>query len=379
MNIPKLLSNYRNAILTATEGGCTLPAAAYSVLLSRFRYGLGPEFHSIFELWKKPTASWKNYIGSLEANETHKAFSRPEDQQLTNDKLAFAAHCIDHGLPTIPIICAIDSKPNPLCAEIPNGFELETWLKIMRSAPTRIFLKPIAGLHGTGAFSATRVGSDWKYLGTTGDDRALHAYCIANMVTRRGWIIQPEIRPHAEVARRFSPRALSTVRIVTYMDKDEPKLLFSVFRIPVGDNATDNWSLGLSGNLVAPIDMTDGTLGTARTSRCKTWPAMVSTDTHPDTGARIAGYKMPYWNEATELAIRAQGVFKQVPTLGWDIAITDTGPIIVETNCNYAVELIEVSLQRGIREDLAPTFSYPRVVRDASAGADSLGHRTRTA
>lgn len=365
MKILETVSEYRNAIVTATTAGCSLPAAAHSVFLSRFRYGLGPQFHSLFELWNKPTSSWKNYIASYEVNETHRAFSHATDQQLTNDKLAFAAHCMAHGLPTIPIICAIDRKPMPQHVEIPNGLDLETWLAGMRSAPVRIFLKPIAGSHGTGAFYATRAGNAWKYADKTGDDRALHAYCIENMKSRRGWIVQPEIRPHAEMAQKLSPRALCTVRIVTYMDKDVPRLLFAVLRIPVGDNPTDNWSLGLSGNLVAPIDIEDGTLGTARTSRSKTWPAMFATDTHPDTGARIEGYSIPYWNEAKELAVRAQGVFKQVPTLGWDIAITDTGPLIVETNFNYAVELIEVSLQRGIRQDLAPTFSYPPVVRNA--------------
>lgn len=361
----KTLSDYTNAIRTARDGGCPLPAAAHSVLLSRFRYGLGPQFHSIFELWNKPTASWKNYVVSREVNDSHLRFSRARDKQLTNNKLAFAQHCMANGLPTIPVICAIDRKASLQSGEILNGLALEDWLAIMNSAPERIFFKPIAGSHGTGAFSATRTGNDWKYLDRTGDDRALHVYCMENMQDGRGWIIQPEIRPHAEVAQKFSPRALCTVRMVTYMDKEVPRLLFSVLRIPVGKSNTDNWSLGLSGNLVAPVDMEDGTLGTARTSRSKTWPLMFATETHPDTGARIEGYRLPYWKEAKELAIRAQQIFRQVPTLGWDIAITDTGPILVETNWNYAVELIEVSLQRGIREDLAPTFSYPPAERNA--------------
>lgn len=360
----KTLSDYGNAIRTAREGGCSLPAAAHSVLLSRFKYGVGPQFHSTFELWNKPRASWKNYILSREVNDTHMTFSHARDQQLTNDKLAFAAHCMAHDLPTIPVICAIDRKPGRDRGEIPNGLELHDWLEIMKAAPAHIFLKPINGAHGTGAFSASRAGDGWTYLDRAGSDRDLHAYCISNLQGMRGWIVQPEVRPHADVARQLSPAALCTVRMVTYMDKETPRLLFSVLRIPAGKSSTDNWSLGYTGNFVAPVDLEDGTVGPARTSRSTTWPAIYATDTHPDTGAKINGYRLPHWQEARALAIRAQGVFCQVPTLGWDIAITDTGPIVVETNCNYAVELIEVALQRGIREDLAPTFSYPRVARD---------------
>lgn len=82
---------------------------------------------------------------------------------------------------------------------------------------------------------------------------------------------------------------------------------------------------------------------------------------HPDTQQRISGYRLPHWNAVCKLLLDGQASLPQIPTLGWDIAICDDGPCIVETNWGYGVTLIEVAMQRGIRKELAPTFSYPMV------------------
>lgn len=362
VSIRKLLSDYVNATWTASHyGGMNLPTAIYSVLLARLRYKLGPEFHSLFELWNKPESSWPEYIGSYELNEAHKAFSQPEDRYLTKDKIAFAGHCLENDLPTVPIIAAIDRSTLRGSAFSQDDAPTEEWMTAIASAPSRLFLKQIDGGQGVGAFTAKRDRDLWRFGGKTGTAEDLHAFCLKNMLGKRGWIVQPEIRPHPQLAQQLSPRALSTARLVTYMDGLEPKLLFAVLRIPVGDSETDNWSLGLSGNLVAPIDLTSGALGPGRTSRSKHWPIIYATKKHPDTGKDIENYILPYWEETRTLALRAQSTLPQVPTTGWDIAITETGPVILETNSGYGIEIHEVALQRGLRGDLAPTLAYPRI------------------
>lgn len=366
--IPLFIMNYWNATRTAERlGRISGIRAVSSVLLARLRYNLGPEFHSIFELWNKPVLSWPDFVGSHEVNEAHKAFSLPEDRFLTKDKLAFAGHCVRYGLPTVPTLLVMDRKPGPGQSEFANGLALNVWQTQLASAPERIFIKQIDGGHGLGAFSATREGDEWRYRGQRGDAAALHAYCLDQMLGRRGWLVQTEIRPHPAIAKQLSPRALCTARLVTFMTAQGPRLLFSVLRIPVGDNETDNWSLGMTGNLVAPIDPDTGALGTGRSSRSSRWPELYGTRTHPDTGLAIEGFVLPHWAEAKQLALDAQGTLPQVPTTGWDIAITDQGPLIVETNWGYGVELIQVALQRGIRADLAPTFACPRIGEGAPA------------
>ena len=46
----------------------------------------------------------------------------------------------------------------------------------------------------------------------------------------------------------------------------------------------------------------------------------------------IKGFQIPFWNEIIKMLISAANVVKEVGYIGWDVAITKTGPIIIEGN-----------------------------------------------
>lgn len=52
---------------------------------------------------------------------------------------------------------------------------------------------------------------------------------------------------------------------------------------------------------------------------------------HPDSGFTFEGFKVPYFKEACEEVLK--GV-KVIPDrfIGWDVAITPNGPVIIEAN-----------------------------------------------
>ena len=74
-----------------------------------------------------------------------------------------------------------------------------------------------------------------------------------------------------------------------------------------------------------------GRLGPLRTPG----PGAVSLVDHPTLpgwGTRIEGIELPMWDEALELAHAAMPHFLPNRSIGWDVAITDRGPVIVEAN-----------------------------------------------
>src|SRR5262249_8226266 len=64
-------------------------------------------------------------------------------------------------------------------------------------------------------------------------------------------------------------------------------------------------------------------------------------DTHPVTGAQITGRKLPLWDEVLDLARRAHEAFGDQVAIGWDIAILDDGPSLVEGNKSPDLDIIQ--------------------------------------
>ena len=52
----------------------------------------------------------------------------------------------------------------------------------------------------------------------------------------------------------------------------------------------------------------------------------------PATGVRVLGRSLPMFAECCELARRAALLLLPMRTLGWDIAITPDGPVLLEGN-----------------------------------------------
>jgi hypothetical protein len=62
---------------------------------------------------------------------------------------------------------------------------------------------------------------------------------------------------------------------------------------------------------------------------------MIRHDVHPVTGARVKGFRLPDWHRALDLTLRAHRVFYDFPSIGWDVALTPEGPVLVEANYNW--------------------------------------------
>lgn len=356
MQLPQVLAGYRNAISVASAGATMrVPAMACSVLRARLGFQIGPRYHSLFDLKRLPAQAWKEYIQDKDANPVLLAVNKQENLAWGRDKAAFTAHCVRNGLPAIPIICVIarmDMLDLPGISRVASAEELTHALV---DAPERLFVKLLDGAHGEDAFSVRRKGQSWSFDGQTGQAADLYRFCMQRLGERTGWLIQPAIEPHPALAQIMGG-ALGTVRAVTYLSGAGPRILLPVLRMPAGGNVTDNFSEGTAGNIVAPIDLATGILGAGRTSRSRDWPDMVSVEEHPDTGCRIEGFQLPCWPQAVDLMLRAQERTPRLRTLGWDIALTGAGPVIVESNTGYDVNLLQVAYGRGIRRDLEPIF-----------------------
>ncbi len=158
----------------------------------------------------------------------------------------------------------------------------------------------------------------------------------------RRFVVQERLRPHPDL-RPLAGETLATIRLVTYIDDPgDVRALRATMRVPLLDAGVDNFS---AGNLAAPIDLTTGVLGQALERETGRRHAL-----HPRTGAPLEGFAVPDWPAVLLLVARAALAFDRLPTIGWDVAITASGPVLVEGNSRYQLNVIQMPHGRGVWE-----------------------------
>jgi hypothetical protein len=121
---------------------------------------------------------------------------------------------------------------------------------------------------------------------------------------------------------------LSTLRLVTYNDvKGHITPFVAVQRMGTASAAADNFARG---GIAARVN-DDGVLAPRAAMRHPV-AGFTELESHPDTGRRIGGFRLPHWNDSLALARRAHVLYPGVPFIGWDVAVLEDGPVLLEGN-----------------------------------------------
>ncbi|HEY0970331.1 MAG TPA: sugar-transfer associated ATP-grasp domain-containing protein [Gemmatimonadales bacterium] len=198
-----------------------------------------------------------------------------------------------------------------------------------------VFCKPRFGMQGTGVFRLQvcdgRAHADG--LPTTIDD----------LTTRMGHcVLQRPVVQHPVMAE-LHPSSVNTLRVITVRDREGPRAFSRpLARIGFGGSVVDNGNAGGiqvfvdpgTGRMVGPGLMLRGGVVTH----------------HPDSGIALDGFEIPHYERAIELAVRLHGELPGLHSIGWDLAMTDDGPVFIEGNDNWAAGL-RLGLEPGFREE----------------------------
>jgi hypothetical protein len=148
-------------------------------------------------------------------------------------------------------------------------------------------------------------------------------------------VVQPVIRQHPALGALY-PHSVNTVRIDTLRTEGGIISNAAVLRMGAGGSVVDN---GAAGGLVAGLDLATGRL--RRIARQKPKYGHALHDRHPDTGTRFADVTVPFWRDIRAVVVRAA---EQLPfgSLGWDVAVTADGPVIIEANSHWDVTVMQL-------------------------------------
>lgn len=322
----------RNGAIVAERFGRPLGAQ----LVDHFRLfwvaGLLPPWYYIYELYGDPaTGHARSFITRWENKggiNTLLKEQRPP-RSVVSDKIAFERHCRAVGIPVIPTIGVARDG-------------VMTWSRSKRDCDW--FVKPVGGKGGRGIERWDRVGTEQLRKGKESASIDTVIERLSRRSAAEPFLIQPRIENHPALSD-LNNGALATVRALTCLDEEgRPELVAAVFRMAIGDNnVIDNVH---AGGIVAAIDLDSGTLGPA--TDLGTDLSMGWLDAHPATGAPITGRVLPYAERLKPFAERAHRAFADRTLIGWDIAITAGGLVVVEANGAPDLDIMQRPSRRGM-------------------------------
>lgn len=242
-------------------------------------------------------------------------------------KARFHAACTRRGLPVAPVL-----------ARVERG-RME-WVSGEGLPRRDLMLKPCGGSSGIGIERWVRASDrdGWQRGAARLDEEGLLDR-VLTLSRDDAYLVCPRLVNEPEIAR-FTPGGLATFRVVTARRTGEdPAPIAMALRMPTGDAAVDNFH---AGGIAAAVDLATGRMGPAH--------AMELSDpfrSHPDTGARIEGHALTRWREVCELAVTAHRRFADFSTVGWDVALTTEGVVLMEANTFWCYEIVQLTAGRA--------------------------------
>jgi hypothetical protein len=250
---------------------------------------------------------------------------RGADPRDVQDKARFARICTGYGLPHVAVLGEFGpARPSP-----DNSWEQGL------EPDAEVWVKPLSLQGGVGAECWRRKGGGYE---AQDGQRLTGAEFLAHL-SKRPCVLQRRLHNHPEVDS-ITNGWLATLRIVTALGRDgRTELLGNGLGLPSGKSMT------ASAGLTCSVGWEDGVI--FRTAD----PALINRAAapdicHPDTGVLLLGRKVPFWLESLELVQAAhRTAFPKFATLGWDVALTPDGPLLLETNSGWGALSLQIVFQ----------------------------------
>lgn len=266
----------------------------FDMLACGIKYQAGYMDYALFEMYSLNKAQRKTIVTRGINNSLIKRFNDPAYTDVFDDKRKFNR--------------AFDPFLNRRWLDLETSSE-EDFEKFLKVCPC-FMAKPAKGMCGKGIerLSVSEFDSPDE---------------IKSYLMEKSLYLLEEVVSQHPVMSGLHPHSVNTCRVVTITGNGKTNVAVAYLRIGNG-KPVDNFN---SCGMVVPVEEDRGEV---------IYPAINKKgelfETHPITGTAIIGFKIPMWQQVLNLAEKAGAVVPQVGLVGWDIALTEKGPLIIEGN-----------------------------------------------
>ncbi len=255
----------------------------------------------------------------------------------TEDKWLSYTLLAEFGLRVPRTLAVVDRSQRDFARtrKLTSAGDLGTFLG---AASLPIFAKPNGELGSFGAFVIERFANGQVHIDQ--NRRMSPDELFEKVLGDRTYLLQEVVSNHPEIAA--VAKYVPTIRTMNLVWPDRIDVPFTIVKIPIGDNIADNY--WRKGNLIADLDPATGEIRRVVSGKGATFKLH---ETHPGTGQRLIGFKIPMWREVLEANLASARAFAPVRYQSLDIAVTPDGPSIIEINSGGSFMLPQIASGRG--------------------------------
>jgi hypothetical protein len=225
--------------------------------------------------------------------------------------------------------------------------ELAAFLSTSEAFP--LFIKPLQGSHGRGCVGVRRrlpsQGQDAEQRLELIDGSTLPLAGFATHQLRRSGdqaIVQDMIAPHPAL-RPVCGDACPTVRVVTSLVGGDVTVVFAVFKLPSARSLVDNLHSATAERPVhlVSLEASSGAFGS--------WRIYDGREARPCPSPLPALDALPFWTHCLEIVATLHRLDPRTVLFGWDIAVSDRGPVVIEANARPGIDLFQLAMNEGFQ------------------------------
>ena len=150
----------------------------------------------------------------------------------------------------------------------------------------------------------------------------------------------------------FNESSVNTVRFMTTLWPDGSARIIATFiKIGRAGRCVDN--AGGGGNVDVCVDTESGEIKYA--IQYDGWRKIKDIEKHPDSENQLNGVVVENWQSIKEEVKKFQQAFPYCKAAGWDIAITDEGPVVIEVN-DFWDRTGQYFIRKGWRDEIRDCY-----------------------
>lgn len=321
------------------------------MILLGFRYGFSPLEYNLYGFYKKSISRSEklSFISNEKILKTFRPYLNHKSWiPILENKLLFFLYYSQLGFPVVEVYgfyypergFFLDGSP------LREKSDFLRWLN--KSDIKGCVVKPLGSLGGKGIMIFEELISPETIRSNDGKNYSLNE--VISLMEKdievrqskednyKGYIIEEKIEQDPAM-NVLSGKSLNTIRVSTLITNNNEILIdFGMLRVGREGSITDSLH---QGGYVVNINVENGSIG-EKTFGYKEEGGPWIEEKEERIKDFFTDCKVPFWHDIVSLAKKAASFSPELRSVGWDIAISKNGPVLMEGNDNWDMVIAQV-------------------------------------